>query len=159
MNINTQIARQLQDVYFGGNWTEVSLKDSLEGVAWKEAIMKVHGFNSIAALIYHMNFYVRAATGVIRGEKPDPNDTDSFGHPPIASHADWQHLLDRTWAEVNILAGLVEQMPEQKLWDIYRTEKSGNYFRNLLGITEHVHYHLGQVVLIRKIIRENTQGN
>ena len=158
MNINTQIARQLQDVYFGGNWTDVSLKDGLEGIGWEEATRKVHGFNSIAALIYHMNFYVRVAIRVLQGDKPDAKDTDSFGHPPIASHADWQHLLDRTWSEVNTLAGMVEQMPEQKLQETFLSEKYGNYFRNLTGITEHVHYHLGQVVLIRKIIREDT-GN
>ena len=159
MNINAQIARQLQDVYFGGNWTDVSLKDSIEGVGWEEAAMKVHGFNSIAALIYHMNYYVRVAILVLQGQKPDARDTDSFRHPPIESHADWQRLLEQTWAEVNTLAGLVEQMPEQKLWQTFMHEKYGNYFRNLTGITEHVHYHLGQVVLIRKIIREGRQGN
>ena len=33
-------------------------------------------------------------------------------------------------------------------------EKYGNYFRNLTGIIEHLHYHLGQIVLIKKLIAE-----
>jgi hypothetical protein len=156
MNINAQIARQLQDVYFGGNWTDVNLKDSLEGIDWEEATTKVQDFNTIAALVYHMNFYVRVAIQVLHGEVPDSRDTDSFAHPPIASHANWQEFLDRTWSEVNKLAGLVEQMPEQKLWETFMREKYGNYYRNLTGIVEHVHYHLGQVVLIKKIIWQNT---
>lgn len=158
MNINTQIARQLQDVYFGGNWTDVSLKESLDGVSWEEATTKVHSFNTIAALIYHMNFYVRVAIQVLQGETPDSSDTNSFNHPPIRSHADWQQFLDATWSEVNKLAGLVEQMPEQRLWETFMREKYGNYFRNITGITEHVHYHLGQVVLIKKILRKETGG-
>jgi hypothetical protein len=29
-------------------------------------------------------------------------------------------------------------------------EKYGNYYRNIHGIIEHIHYHLGQIVLIEK---------
>jgi len=30
--------------------------------------------------------------------------------------------------------------------------KYGNYFRNIVGVIEHIHYHLGQIVLIKKIL-------
>ncbi|HAI83731.1 MAG TPA: DUF1572 domain-containing protein, partial [Chitinophagaceae bacterium] len=29
----------------------------------------------------------------------------------------------------------------------------GTYYRNILGLIEHTHYHLGQIALIKKIIR------
>jgi hypothetical protein len=35
-------------------------------------------------------------------------------------------------------------------WD----EKYGNYYTNVQAVIEHCHYHLGQVVLIKKIIAE-----
>jgi len=31
-------------------------------------------------------------------------------------------------------------------------EKYGNYYRNFHGIIEHCHYHLGQIVLIKKML-------
>ncbi len=154
MNLTTQIARNLRDVYFGGNWTDVNLKDSLDGISWEEATTKVHSFNTIVALVYHMNYYVKAALKVMQGNTLDSKDTYAFNHPPIQSAQDWQQFLDKTWSEVEQLAGLVEQMPESKLWETFFADKYGNYYRNITGIIEHVHYHLGQVVLIKKLLRE-----
>jgi hypothetical protein len=53
-------------------------------------------------------------------------------------------------------ASLIEQLPEQRLWDDFSDQRYGNYYRNILGIIEHGHYHLGQIVLIRKLIQEST---
>ncbi len=44
----------------------------------------------------------------------------------------------------------IEQLPESKLWETFSDEKYGNYYRNIHGIIEHIHYHLGQIVLIKK---------
>ena len=154
MNLTTQIARNLRDVYFGGNWTDVNLKDSLADITWEEATRKVHSFNTIVALVYHMNYYVNAALKVMQGNTLDSKDIYAFDHPAIQSAQDWQQFLEKTWAEVEQLASLVEQMPENKLWEIFFADKYGNYYRNITGIIEHVHYHLGQVVLIKKLLRE-----
>ena len=31
-------------------------------------------------------------------------------------------------------------------------EKYGTYYRNFHGLIEHAHYHLGQIVLIKKLV-------
>ncbi|MEJ7829346.1 MAG: hypothetical protein WKF91_14145 [Segetibacter sp.] len=38
MNLTGQIAKQFRDVYFGGNWTSVNLKENLADVTWQQAI-------------------------------------------------------------------------------------------------------------------------
>jgi hypothetical protein len=43
-------------------------------------------------------------------------------------------------------------LPENKLEEVFDDKKYGNYYRNITGIIEHNHYHLGQIVLIKKII-------
>ena len=48
MNLPTQIAKHIKDVYFGGNWTSVNLKETLADVTWQQATTQVHNFNSIA---------------------------------------------------------------------------------------------------------------
>jgi hypothetical protein len=63
--------------------------------------------------------------------------------------------LDRLWKAPNQWLALVEAMPEEQLRQPFDRGKYGNWFRNLCGVVEHVHYHLGQIVLIRKMIREN----
>jgi hypothetical protein len=45
-------------------------------------------------------------------------------------------------------------LPESKLAETFSDEKYGNYYRNIHGIIEHTHYHLGQIVLIKKILSQ-----
>ena len=122
------------------------------GVTWQQAVTKVYSFNTIATLVYHTNYYVSAVLKVLQGEPLDAHDKYSFDLPPIKSQEDWEKLLNRTWAEADNFASLVEQLPESKLWEDFSDKKYGNYYRNLHGIIEHTHYHLGQIVLIKKIL-------
>jgi len=152
MNLTSEIAKHVRDVHFGENWTSVNLKESLKDVSWQQATTKVHSFNTIAALVYHMNYFVSAVLKVLQGNPLDAHDKYSFDCPPLQSQGDWEKLLDKTWTDAETFAGLVEQMPESKLWEIFSDEKYGNYHRNIHGVIEHTHYHLGQIVLIKKIV-------
>lgn len=154
MNTTQQIAKHLRDVHFGGNWTCVNLKKSLEGVTWQQAIKKIHSFNTIAILVNHIHYYIAAVQKVLEGEPLNAKDELSFSHPPIESEEDWQALLDKMWLDAEHFATLIEQLPEQKLWETFTDEKYGTYYRNLLGIVEHTHYHLGQIVIIKKLLNE-----
>jgi hypothetical protein len=150
MNLNKQIAKQLRAVYFGGNWTAVNLKEQLSDVSWQQATARVYSVNPIATLVYHLDYYVSAVTRVLQGGPLDAKDAYSFDHPPVRSQEEWESLLNRTWTAAENLAALVEALPEDALWQTFANEKYGNYYRNIEGIIEHAHYHLGQIVLIKK---------
>ena len=152
MNLTAQIARHFREAHFGGNWTSVNLKDSLAGITWQQATTKVDSLNTIAALVYHINYYVSAVLKVLEGGPLDAHDKYSFDLPPIQSREDWEKLLTKTWADAENFTSLIEQLPEGKLENDFSDKKYGSYYRNLHGIIEHIHYHLGQIVLIKKII-------
>lgn len=152
MPITALIAKQLRDVYFGGNWTAVNLTDTLKDVNWQQATTQVHDFNTIAALVFHINYYIDAVMKVLQGTPLTAKDKYSFDHPPVASQEDWEGLLNKTWKEVTDFTVLVEAFPESKLEEVFVDEKYGTYYRNFTGIIEHTHYHLGQIVLIKKIL-------
>ena len=152
MSLTGQIAKQFRDIHFGGNWTSVNLKETLADVTWQQATTKVYSFNTIATLVFHTNYYVCAVLKVLQGEPLNASDKFSFNHPPITSQEDWEKMLDKTFTEAEIFACLVEQLPETKLWEDFSENKYGNYYRNIHGIIEHLHYHLGQIVLIKKIL-------
>jgi hypothetical protein len=154
MNVVAHIAKHFREVHFGGNWTWSNLNDTLEGVTWEEATTKVHSFNTIATLVYHTNYYVDAVLKVFKGEVLSSNDKFSFSHPPINSQEDWDRMLNKVWDDAREFADLLEQMPDSKLWENIADEKYGIYYRNLHGIIEHTHYHLGQIALIKKILKE-----
>ena len=152
-----QIAKLFKDVYDGGNWTSVNVKGTLASVTWEQATTKVGSFNTIAALVYHINYYVSALIKVLNAEQLDARDRYSFDHPPILSEKDWEDLLNKTWADAETFASLVENLPESKLWEDFWGNKYGNYFRNIHGVIEHTHYHLGQIVLIKKMLSKASE--
>jgi hypothetical protein len=152
MSLTEQIAKHFREVHFGGNWTSVNLKDNLKDITWEQATTQVYSLNSIAALVYHMNYYVSAVLKVLQGDTLDASDRYSFNLPPILSQEDWDILLAKTWADAENFANMIEQLPESKLWEDFSDNKYGNYYRNFHGIIEHIHYHLGQIVLIKKIL-------
>src|SRR5438309_65870 len=83
MNLSGQIAKQFREVHFGGNWTAVNLKETLSDITWKEAIQKLNSFNTIAVLVFHINYYVSAVLKVLQGEPLKASDKYSFSLDPI----------------------------------------------------------------------------
>ena len=156
MNLSQQLARHLRDVHFGGNWTSVNLKEVLKDVTWQQAVVKVGSINTIVKLVYHINYYVSSVSKVLQGGPLESKDEYSFNHPPVQSQQDWDDLLNKTWTDAETFAHLIEQLPESKLDDFFVDAKYGTYYRNLQGIIEHTHYHLGQIVLVKKML--HTQG-
>lgn len=155
MRLTDQIATQLRAVHFGGNWTASSLKDKLADVTWQQATASVGSFHPIAALVYHMNYFVSATLQVLAGGPLDAREKLSFDHPPITSEQDWQRLLEKVWSDAENLALAIEQLPESRLWEDFVDARYGNYYRCLHGPIEHCHYHLGQIAMIKTMLAEN----
>ena len=153
MNLPQQIAKHSREVHIGGNWTDSNLRDNLAGLDWKQATTQVHNLNTIAALVFHMNYYVGAVLKVLQGGPLDASDKFSFQVPLISSQEDWEKLRDKALTDAETFASLVEQLPESKLWEDFTDHQYGSYYRNLQGIIEHIHYHLGQVAVLKKILQ------
>ena len=152
MSLTTQLAKHLKDVHFGGNWTTSNLKDNLKDISWTQATTQVYNLNSIATLTYHIHYYVHAVLDVLKGSSLNAKDEYSFNHPPIQSQNDWEQFLNLVWTDAEQFANLVETLPEEIFEENFTDAKYGIYYRNLHGIIEHSHYHLGQIALIKKIL-------
>ena len=153
MQLTAQIAKHFREVYFGGNWTSSNLKEHFADVTWQQATARVYGLNTIAILVFHRSYYVSAVLKVLQGGPLDAKDIYSFDHPPIQSQAEWAEMLTKVWSEAETLAVLIEQLPETQLRADFTDQKYGNYYRNLHGVIEHIHYHLGQIVVIKKLVK------
>ena len=49
----------------------------------------------------------------------------------------------------------LHKMTDEKLFSPFIREEYADYFRNLIGMLEHAYYHFGQIVIIKKLIRNN----
>ena len=154
MTTTQQLAKHLRDVHFGGNWTCSNLKDQLDDVSLEKALKKVDSLNTIAALTFHINYYVQAITRVLKGEDINAHDQFSYIHPQFESEEDWKIFCSECLACAEALAWLIEKLDDNILNDFFVEEKYGTYHRNFLGLIEHTHYHLGQIAIIKKLISE-----
>ncbi|TWF39871.1 DinB family protein [Chitinophaga polysaccharea] len=159
MNATKQIAKHFRDVHLGGNWTSVNLKDTLAGISREQATTQIDDLNTIAVLVFHINYYVGVITRVLQGGPLEGNDKLSFSVPPISSEEAWQALVNKTITEAEAMTVLIEKLDDATLQENFTDPKYGTYFRNLLGVTEHTHYHLGQIAILKKIIRSRAMSS
>lgn len=152
MKTTELLANNLHQVYFGGNWTASNLKSALEGVTLQMASKQVFQFNTILTLTYHIHYYLKGTLDAINTGELTIRDKYSFDHPNLETENDWQEFLNTMWLEANTFIDLIKSLDDSVLDTYLAQEKYGKYHRNLLGIIEHTHYHLGQIVIIKKLI-------
>jgi uncharacterized damage-inducible protein DinB len=155
MNISKQIAKHLRDVFFGKNWSWSTVKEQMQNITLEEATKQVYGLNSIFTLLHHSAYYIPAQINVLEGKPLIASDAESFTLPTIESEGAWHNYVENIFTNVEKLATLIEAMPEEKLHENFADEKYGTYYRNLTGMIEHTHYHLGQIAILKKIVQQN----
>ncbi|MGB3606821.1 MAG: DUF1572 domain-containing protein [Psychroserpens sp.] len=156
MNVPQQLATYFRAVHFGGNWTSVNLKTVLSDITWEEANIKLYDLNTILALSFHISYYVTGVLEVFNNRPLLIRDKYSYDHPDVTNAKDWDAMKNSIFINAETLAQHIEAIPEAKIWDHFEDAKYGTYFSNVNGIIEHTHYHLGQITLIKKIIRIKT---
>ena len=144
------LAKQIQDAFFGGNWTGVAVEPVLSEVTKTEAVSSVTNGNTIAVLTYHIFYYAEAILHVLEGKPLNAKDELSFNVPSITSENEWKMFLEHRFEQMKKLITLVGQLPDTVLNADFTDPKYGSYYRNLAGFVEHTHYHLGQIVLLKK---------
>ena len=152
-DISQQLARQLKEFLYGQSMTGSSLKNVLEDVGFKEAVFLLDGFNTIAMLSYHINYYMKGGSDVLAGQPLVIRDKFSFDCPDFQTEIAWTAFKQEIFEVADVFAKRIEELDSTKLEESFTDNNYGNYFRNLIGLLEHSHYHLGQIVILKKMIR------
>ena len=152
------LAGRLREVLTDGKWVSgTNFKKEIIDLDWNEASKKIDHLNSIADLTFHINYYIAGVARVLEGGALDIRDKFSFDLPVVASARDWKKMVDKFSSDAGRFINLVEQLPKEKLSETFVDEKYGSYQRNIDAMIEHAYYHLGQVVLIKKLIQNQDQ--
>lgn len=153
MNQTKQMAKRFREVILDGKWiANTNFKDQISDLTWQQATTKIGSLNTIAALTFHIHYYVAGVLQVLQGGPLAISDKYSFDLPPITSQTDWEQLRNNLFRDAALFAQAVEQLTDRQLAEGFVDIKYGDYRRNIEGMIEHCYYHLGQVVLIRKMI-------
>ena len=152
MHLPREIAKHVRQVYFGGNWSANNLRDTLRSVDRQMAERKLGKHNDIATLVAHLGYYTKGVSEVLRGQPLSIRDKYSFDRTPLTSVSDWEARRAAFLAEGEIFAQLIERLDPVALSADFTDPKYGHYHANMWGIIEHLHYHLGQIVLLRNLL-------
>lgn len=153
MTTSQLLARHFKEFLHGNSMTGSHIKEHLDDITMLEATTQIADLNTIAVLTYHINYYIVAQIGVLEGDPLNAKDSLSFNLTPITEMAQWDMLRKEFYQNIERFAKLVQELSSTQLEDIFVLEKYGSYHRNIIGLSEHSHYHLGQIVLLKRLIR------
>lgn len=152
MSTSERIAKQIRGVFFGGNWTDSNFKDQLTNVTLDHAFAKEGEHHTIAELAYHIVYFVKVQLRVLEGGPLQGSDAESFDVPAFKTEEEWRSFVDEALAAAKRHADLVAELDDEILFEPFVDEKYGTWWNNLEGLVEHTHYHLGQIVLSKKLV-------
>lgn len=154
MNNPIKLANRFREVILNGTWiANTNFKNELNNLDLKTANSKFQNLNTISILAQHIHYYINGIKNVFLGGNLEIRDQFSYDFPEISSQEEWEKFLSKFWSDSEEFAKLIEQMNEEKLNDSFVDEKYGTFLRNIDGMIEHSYYHLAQIVLIKKIMK------
>ncbi len=151
MKENQRLKKLLKDHFNGEPWIDVAIINSLKGLKTKDAAKNIHGLNSIWQIVNHMICWRETLLKRIQGEHiPSPADNYFFeikDRSAAAWNAAIKHLKE---SQKNLLDFLSKEMkdPDQR-----STHSNYSQYELIQGVLQHDAYHLGQIVLIRKMLK------
>lgn len=158
MTLSKQIAQQISEVFLDGTWVATNYKTQLSDVNWENAITKIDSLNSIADLTFHVDYYLAGLIQVYEGGSLDIRDKYSFDAPPIKSQADWENRKQKLFEDAETFAQLIEKMSDETVMGPFVEAQYGNNYISIHATIEHSYYHLGQIVLIKKLLKANSKS-
>ncbi len=158
MKTTEYLIHRLKEVLTEGKWvTGTNFKEQIIDMDWKDAVKSIENLNSVAKLTFHVHYYIAGVIQVFEGGPLEIRDKYSFDAPPIKSEKDWDDLVRLFCIDAEKFIQLIEEMPEGKLLEKFVDEKYGNYQRNIDVMIEHCYYHLGQILIIKKMINKRKE--
>lgn len=152
-NTAEHLGQFMVNAYLGKNWTEVDFKNVLSDVTLEEANFRIDPLNTIGAIVYHLDYYVNIVLRRLNGEMLPSNTNNGFDIETLPSVDAWQKLLEAFYTNAEKFAAHIRLMNDDQLMTDFQDKKYGNNIYNIQGTIEHAYYHLGQIVLLKKMIR------
>jgi uncharacterized damage-inducible protein DinB len=154
MSLVNQTAIRFREVILSGRWiANTNFYDQLKDINFQQATTRIGDLNTIAMLTFHIDYYIAGILQVFEGGTLDIRDKYSYDMPEIKGEQQWEDMKQKLWEDAEKFAQHIERMTKEQLHGVFVDEKYGNYLRNIDAMIEHSYYHLGQLVLLKKMIK------
>jgi len=151
MDIKSLIAQHVIEAHEGGNWTSNSIKETLQDVSLSAATnVTAASQNTIAAILHHLSYWNRVMIQRIAGIAVEIPDSNGFDVPAITTDQEWKALQEDNIKSAHELASAIRAVDPEDLTSPILPGYSSTY-KNLQGTVEHIHYHLGQMTMLKRL--------
>ncbi len=150
MNEINRIVKLFTDMHHGDCWVGVNFKTALQGLNAETAgKVNIENSNSIWMLIGHVIYWRTAVVNRLNGTLDAPTFHD-FALPEAFTDENWKQLLKDFESTYHLLTNAIKHFNEKKLYDPSPV-KEQTYYDLMMGCLQHDAYHLGQLMLLKKI--------
>lgn len=152
MKETKRIKKLFEDLYNGIPWIDVTIMDTLKNISAEQAAKKVTpGRNSIWQIVNHMIAWRENVLLRVQGNEVTAPNNNYFTQLEIISETEWQKALERLANSQDQWIRFLENFDESQFDRIYASNKM-SYYEHIHGILQHDAYHLGQIVLLSKLV-------
>ncbi len=155
MQVVTKVFLEQLDMHCHENEWFASMNQALHGVTAAEAAWRnSENSNSIWQIVNHLIFWNEDVIHRIKGtenpHKPENNE-ETFGNPgDPEDEIRWVQTVQRLIEVMNKLKTVIADLEDEKLKTLYAANRY-SIERLLSNIMMHDSYHIGQIVLLRKL--------
>ena len=151
ININ-HLSKLLKDHFNGDPWIDVTVLGELSSVTAKQASIKPEGMNSIWQIVNHMISWRKALITRVKGKAVKYSDNNFISEIKVKSPKAWKETINKfRKSQRDIISFL--QKSDDILLETVSSTSGYTYYELVEAILIHDSYHLGQIVLIKKLLK------
>lgn len=147
-----RISKMFVDLYAGNPWIEVTIADTLKHITADMAYKKpAAGINSIWEIVNHLISWRTTILKRLQGSIIPSPPNNYFEPVKDKSQEAWEATLERLNKSQSDWEELLPKLSEEK-YDEFYPNYGYSVCEFVNGIIQHDAYHLGQIVLIKKLL-------
>ncbi len=149
----SKVNKLIKDHYNGNPWIDTTIAATLKQLTAKQAAVKIGELNSIWQIVNHMIMWRTALIARVMDKPISHPDNNYIEEIKDTSAATWKQTIkrfERSQKDITSFLG----SSEDELLDMVSPSSGYSYFELVMSIVIHDSYHLGQIVLIKKMMEE-----
>ena len=152
MKETKRIQKLFEDLYDGDPWLDITLLGTLRNISTEQAVKKIApGRNSIWQICNHLISWRENVLQRVQGKEIASPENNYFTDIAESSETAWQQTLQRLERSEKQWIDFLENFDESEFDTIYPGNNL-SYYAHIQGIIQHDAYHLGQIVLLSKLL-------
>ena len=153
MNEAQRIQALFTDLYHGHPWIDVTLEDTLSRITAEQANQRpLKNGNTIWEIVNHIIAWRENVLKRVQGEVLETPSNNYIEKVEDVSGEAWQQTLESLETTQKQWLYFLSTFPEADFEKEYSVNKH-SYYKHIHGIIQHDAYHLGQIVLLVKMVK------